>query len=48
MRALDAGVRAEVTGGVRHCHEARQKAATAGATAVTGVRLPPVPAGEEP
>ena len=40
FRALDAEVRAQITGGVRHCHEARRKAATAGATA-TGVRLPP-------
>jgi hypothetical protein len=45
VRALDAAVRAEITGGVRHCHEARQKATTPGATATTGVRLPPEPAG---
>jgi hypothetical protein len=48
VRALDAEVRGEITGGVRHCHEARQKATTSGASAGTGVRLPPVPAGEEP
>ena len=41
LRALDAGVRAEITGGARHCREARQKAATPGATPATGVRLPP-------
>lgn len=45
VRALDAGVRAEITGGVRHCHEARQKALTPGATPVTVVRLPPETAG---
>jgi hypothetical protein len=46
LRALDAGVRAEITGGVRHCHEARQKATTPGATPGTAVRLPPEAAGE--
>jgi hypothetical protein len=48
LRALDAEVRAEITGGVRHCHEARQKATTAGATPATGVRLPPVRDEEKP
>lgn len=43
VRALDETVRAEVTGGVRHCFEADQKRRTPGRRSGTAVRLPPEP-----
>jgi hypothetical protein len=39
-RRLDERVRAELTGGVRHRHEARMKRDTPGASPSTAVRLP--------
>lgn len=40
-RALDDGVRAGITGGLRHCLEADQKRRTPGTTSGTAVHLPP-------